>query len=297
MDIDIEKFRVKPDARVHLKRYDTAATTGFKSPEKTAEQLQRGIERLSKHQERLYAQDRYALLLIFQAMDAAGKDSAIKHVLSGVNPQGTEVYSFKVPSDEELNHDFMWRTTKALPERGRIGVFNRSYYEEVLVVRVHPEILARERLAEKLVTKRIWDERLQDIRAFERYLARNGTVIRKFFLHVSKKEQRRRFLDRLDDPDKNWKFSTADVRERERWDDYMQAYEEALSATSAEHAPWYIIPADHKWFAHLAVAEVINQALAHLKLKMPEVDAAHRRELASARRALVAGRGVRPGSR
>jgi PPK2 family polyphosphate:nucleotide phosphotransferase len=286
MHIDIDKFRVKPGARVKLTRYDTAATAGVKSPEHAAERLSKGIEEMSALQQLLYAQDRYALLLIFQAMDAAGKDSAIKHVMSGLNPQGTEVVSFKVPSAEEVDHDFMWRTMKALPERGRIGVFNRSYYEEVLVVRVHPEMLEKQHLPEKLITKRIWDERFQDIRAIERYLVRNGTVIRKFFLHVSKKEQRHRFLERLDHPDKNWKFSLADVRERERWNDYMRAYEEALSATSSDHAPWYIIPADHKWFAHLAIAEAIIQTLKDLKLSPPEMGPAQQRELARARRLL-----------
>lgn len=294
MHIDIDRFRVKPGARVKLKRYDTAATAGLKSPEHATEQLSKGIEEMSALQQLLYAQDRYALLLIFQAMDAAGKDSAIKHVMSGLNPQGTEVVSFKVPSAEEVDHDFMWRTMKALPERGRIGVFNRSYYEEVLVVRVHPEILEKQHLPEKLITKRIWDERFQDIRAIERYLVRNGTVIRKFFLHVSKKEQRRRFLERLDHPDKNWKFSLADVRERERWNDYMQAYEEALSATSSDHAPWFVIPADHKWFAHLAIAEVIIETLKQLKLSPPEMEPAQQRELARARRLLTAGPAGRP---
>jgi PPK2 family polyphosphate:nucleotide phosphotransferase len=222
-------------------------------------------------------------LLIFQAMDAAGKDSAIKHVMSGLNPQGTQVFSFKRPSDEELDHDFLWRTTKALPERGRIGIFNRSYYEEVLVVRVHPEFLEKQRLPPVVVNKRLWDERYQDINAFERHLARSGTLVLKFFLHVSKQEQRRRLLARLDEPAKNWKFQAADLDERRRWDDYMDAYEDALSATSTRHAPWFIIPADHKWFTRVAIAEVVVDALEGLNLQFPTVSKAQREALAAAR--------------
>jgi PPK2 family polyphosphate:nucleotide phosphotransferase len=227
------------------------------------------------------------VLLIFQAMDAAGKDGTIKHVMSGVNPQGVQVYSFKAPSSEELDHDYMWRCTKSLPERGRIGIFNRSYYEDVLVVRVHPELLHKTKLPESLVTKHIWEERFQDIRAFERYLARNGFVVLKFFLHVSRAEQKRRFLARLDEPAKNWKFSTADAAERGHWNDYMDAYEEMIQNTASKHAPWYVVPADHKWFTRLVVASAVIDALSDLELEFPKIDAAKRRELASVRAALM----------
>ncbi|HEX9300758.1 MAG TPA: PPK2 family polyphosphate kinase, partial [Casimicrobiaceae bacterium] len=223
----------------------------------------------------------------FQAMDAAGKDSTIKHVMSGVNPQGCQVFSFKQPSTEELDHDFLWRTTRCLPERGRIGIFNRSYYEEVLVVRVHPELLQRQQLPAELVTKRLWDERLADIAAFERYLARNGVIILKFFLNVSRKEQKRRFLDRLDVPEKNWKFSAADVKERGHWNDYMKAYDAAIRATATKHAPWFVVPADNKWYTRLVVAATIVDALERQGLAYPQVDAAKRRELAAARAALL----------
>jgi len=244
-------FRITNGKQFRLKDFDPSDTHGLKSKEKAQEALAQGIARLREDQEKLYAQDRWALLLIFQAMDAAGKDSTIEHVMSGVNPQGCQVFAFKAPSAEELDHDFMWRTTRCLPERGRIGIFNRSYYEEVLVVRVHPEILAKQRLPEKLVTTDIWKDRYEDINTFERYLSRNGTVIRKFFLHVSKKEQKQRFLDRLAEPEKNWKFALPDVKEREHWDEYMQAYEDMIRSTSTDQAPWYIIPADHKWFTRL----------------------------------------------
>ena len=220
-------------------------------------------------------------------MDAAGKDGTIKHVMSGVNPQGCEVFSFKVPSAEDLSHDFLWRTTKNLPERGRIGIFNRSYYEEVLVVRVHPELLARQKLPPSLVTKDIWRERFEDINAFERYLTRNGVLVRKFFLHLSKQEQRRRFLSRLEDPDKNWKFSLADLHERQRWNSYMRAYEDMIRHTATDCAPWHVVPADHKWFTRLVVAEVIVDALESLELKYPKVDGARRRELAAVRTSLL----------
>jgi PPK2 family polyphosphate:nucleotide phosphotransferase len=290
MKINLEEFRVRPGSRVKLKRHDPTCTGGFKSRAQAEERLEKGLERMAALQELLYAEDRWALLLIFQAMDAAGKDSAVKHVMSGLNPQGVQVTSFKVPSAEELDHDYLWRSMKVLPERGRIGVFNRSYYEEVLVVRVHPEVLAREKLPPRLVGKRIWDERFQDIRAMERYLARNGIVIRKFFLHVSKREQRRRFLERLDEPDKNWKFSATDVAERDRWNEYVRAYEEMLSATSTDHAPWYVVPADHKWFTHMVIAEAVVEALERLKLKPPEADAAAKRDLAKARRWLQEGK-------
>jgi PPK2 family polyphosphate:nucleotide phosphotransferase len=286
--MDLSRFRVQPGRRVSLRTYDPAGTEPFKSKKKAEGRLERGVKRLAELQERLYAQDRWAVLIVFQAMDAAGKDSVIKHVMSGLNPQGTQVYSFKRPSDEELDHDYMWRTTKALPERGRIGIFNRSYYEEVLVVRVHPEILGRQRVPSHLVTRRIWGERYEDINAFERYLARNGTLIRKFFLHVSREEQRRRFLERLDEPSKNWKFSPGDVDERGRWDDYTRAYEQALSKTSTKHAPWFIVPADHKWFTRVAVAELVVEALEGLDLSFPPASKAHLEELAEARTRLLA---------
>jgi PPK2 family polyphosphate:nucleotide phosphotransferase len=276
-------FRVTNGKQFRLKDVDPEDTHGLKSKEKAQEALTQGITRLREDQDKLYAQDRWALLLIFQAMDAAGKDSTIEHVMSGVNPQGCQVYSFKAPSAEELDHDFMWRTTRCLPERGRIGIFNRSYYEEVLVVRVHPEILAKQRLPENSVTKDIWKERFDDINAFERYLTRNGTVIRKFFLHVSRKEQKQRFLDRLAEPEKNWKFALQDVKERAHWDAYMQAYEEMIRSTSSDHAPWYVIPADHKWFMRLAVADVIADTLESLNLSYPKVDAEKAKELDIAR--------------
>ncbi len=249
------------------------------------------MERLSRLQDLLYAQNQWALLLIFQAIDAAGKDGTIKHVMSGVNPQGCMVFSFKAPSSEELSHDFMWRSNKCMPERGRIGIFNRSYYEEVLVVRVHPELLAHQKLPPSLVTKDIWKERFQDINAFEHYLTRNGVLIRKFFLHVSKKEQRQRLLDRLEQPEKNWKISLADVQERRCWGDYMEAYQDMIRHTATERAPWYVVPADNKWFARLVVAEVIVAALESLDLKYPELDEAKRKELASIRKALLKGQG------
>jgi PPK2 family polyphosphate:nucleotide phosphotransferase len=265
-------FKVTDPRRFRLTSIDPGDTGDFESKPKAQAHLARSSGLLEELQEKLYAQDRWALLLIFQAMDAAGKDSTIKHVMSGVNPQGCQVYSFKAPSDEELDHDFMWRTTYRLPERGRIGIFNRSYYEEVLVVRVHPEILARQRLPTSLVTRHIWRERYEDINAFERYLSRNGVVVRKFFLHVSREEQRRRFLDRLDEPGKNWKFSLADVRERRHWDEYMAAYEEVIRRTSSPHAPWYVVPADHKWFTRLVVVSAILDALSSLDLAFPGVE-------------------------
>jgi PPK2 family polyphosphate:nucleotide phosphotransferase len=278
-----DKFRVRPGKKFRLEDHDPADTDGFESKEDGRRRLEKGCQRLSELQDKLYAQDQWALLLVFQAMDAAGKDGVIKHVMSGVNPQGCQVFSFKAPSAEELDHDFLWRTTRCLPERGRIGVFNRSYYEEVLVVRVHAELLAREKLPPRLITDKIWKERFQDIAAYERYLARNGTVIRKFFLNVSKEEQRKRFLARLDEPEKNWKFSVADVAERQHWDEYMKAYEDAIEATSSEHAPWYVIPADRKWFTRLAVADVIVEALEELDLRYPEVSDTQRQELERAR--------------
>ncbi|HVL69482.1 MAG TPA: polyphosphate kinase 2 family protein [Vicinamibacterales bacterium] len=282
------RFRVVPGTRVRLSRYDPTDIAPYASEEEARGLLKKATRRLYDLTEILYAQDRYALLLIFQAMDAAGKDSAIKHVMRGLDPKATQVYTFKAPSEEELDHDYMWRSLKVLPERGRIGVFNRSYYEEVLVVRVNPHLLERQHIPRERVTSRIWRERYEDIRDIERYLCRNGTIIRKFFLNVSKAEQRRRFLARLDDPAKNWKFSINDVKERLRWDEYMRAYEDALSATSTRHAPWYVIPADHKWFTRLAVARVVIETLESLDLHFPPLDHRKRRELAEARRRLRA---------
>jgi PPK2 family polyphosphate:nucleotide phosphotransferase len=286
--MDTSRFRVRPGRTVNLRREDPADTRPFTDKHSAAGQLDRDIARLVSLQEKLYAQDRWSVLLIFQAMDAAGKDSAIKHVMSGLNPQGTQVFSFKRPSDEELDHDYLWRTTRSLPERGRIGIFNRSYYEEVLVVRVHPEILERQKVPPSLLTKRIWTERFEDIKAFERYLSRNGTLIRKFFLHISKEEQRRRFLARLEEPGKNWKFEAADLSERDRWDDYRKAYEQALSQTSTDEAPWYVVPADHKWFARLVIARLVVDALESLDLAFPKPSQANRDALAEARRRLGA---------
>jgi PPK2 family polyphosphate:nucleotide phosphotransferase len=280
-------FLVDDGDKFRLKDVDPSDTGPFKSKEEVQGTLQKGVERLSELQEMLYAQDRWALLLIFQAMDAAGKDSTIEHVMSGVNPQGVDVSSFKAPSAEELDHDFLWRTSRALPERGRIGIFNRSYYEEVLVVRVHPEILQAQRLPDACRGKDIFDDRFQDIRGFERYLCRNGVMVRKFFLHLSKEEQRRRFLARLERPEKNWKFSTADLKERGYWKDYMKAYEDAIRNTATKHAPWYVIPADHKWFTRVAVAAAIITALEELDLHFPKVDKAKRRELSAVRAALL----------
>jgi PPK2 family polyphosphate:nucleotide phosphotransferase len=280
-------YRIDSGKNFRLKDFDPATTGHFRSKEHAQELLDQGIVEMAELQDKLYAQDQWAILLIFQAMDAAGKDGAIKHVMSGVNPQGCQVYSFKTPSSEDLNHDFLWRSAKRLPERGHIGIFNRSYYEEVLVVRVHPDILKNERLPESLVGKNIWQERFEDIRNVESYLARNGIVVRKFFLHLSKKEQKRRFLERLDTPEKNWKFSAADIRERQYWDDYMTAYEEMIAATSTEHAPWYVIPADNKWYTRLVVAAAIVDTMKDLKLSYPEVDPAQRKELMAAKAELL----------
>ena len=285
-DKSIDAYRVDGRGKWRLKDVDPRDRGDVASEAQADKLLARDIGRLAELQDKLYAQDRWALLLVFQAMDAAGKDSTIKHVMSGVNPQGCEVHSFKAPSIEELDHDFMWRTTCRLPRRGHIGIFNRSYYEEVLVVRVHPEVLAHERMPTELVTKHLWKERYEDINAFERYIARNGVVVRKFFLHVSKKEQRKRFLARLDDPEKNWKFSPDDVAERQCWSDYMDAYEEMIQATATEHAPWFVVPADNKWFTHYVVASAVIEALEELDLGYPKVDAAMRKRLRSARSAL-----------
>ena len=272
-------YRVDRGKRFRLKDVDPGDTGGIKSPDDAKAWLQAGIELLSKMQEKLYAQDRWSLLLIFQAMDAAGKDGTIRHVMSGVNPQGCEVFSFKAPSAEELDHDYLWRTTRCLPERGRIGIFNRSYYEETLVVRVHREILDREKMPAELVTKRIWKERFEDICAFERYAARNGIAIRKFFLHVSRDEQKRRLLKRLDQPSKNWKFSVADAKERDFWKDYMRAYEDMIRHTATPESPWYVVPADHKWFTRMVVAAAVVDALDEMDLTFPKVDKAQRKEL------------------
>lgn len=290
----IEKFlrpyRIADGRRFRLKNVDPAGTHGLKSESKTLakELLARGVLWLSQEQEKLYAQDAWGVLMMFQAMDAAGKDGTIKHVMSGVNPQGVQVTSFKAPSTEELDHDFLWRCWRALPERGRIGIFNRSYYEEVLVVRVHQEYLARQKLPPKLVGKKIWKERFEDICAFERYLARNGFLVLKFFLHVSRAEQKRRFMERLDTPEKNWKFSAADVQERGHWDAYMDAYEDMIRHTAAEHAPWYVVPADHKWFSRLVVAAAIVDGMARLKLAFPTVGDAQKKRLEEARAMLMA---------
>lgn len=284
-------FCVSDGKNFRLKDIDPGDTLHLKSEDKerAKETLAIGVEALARLQDMLYAQDRWALLLIFQALDAAGKDGAIKHVMSGVNPQGCQVYSFKSPSAEELDHDYLWRCMKLLPERGRIGIFNRSYYEETTAVRVHPEFLAGQKLPPKLVTKKIWDHRFTDIRNFERYLTRNGVVVRKFFLHVSKGEQKKRFLERLDLPEKNWKFSVNDAKEREYWKDYMDAYEETIQNTATEYAPWYVIPADNKWFTRIAVASAVITTLASLDLAYPTVSEAKLKELEVARQALMNG--------
>ena len=284
----VKPFRVTDGSKFRLDEVDPGVTCGLKSEfkDEAPELLARGIKRLSELQERLYAQDRWAVLLILQGMDAAGKDSTVKHVMSGVDPQGVDVWAFKQPSPEELEHDFMWRCLRRLPERGHIGIFNRSYYEEVLVVRVHPEILGAQKLPPELMTKHIWDERFQDIRAVERYLARNGTVIRKFFLHVSKKEQRKRFLERIDEPSKNWKFALGDVHERQHWKDYMRAYEDAIRETATKEAPWFVVPADRKWFTRMVVAAAVVEALEELDLHFPKVTTGQGAELRAARRML-----------
>ncbi len=288
MDTHIAPFIVTDGRRFRLRAMDTDGSRRVKlSREEAGRALAARVAALAELQEALYADNRWGVLLIFQAMDAAGKDSVIKHVLSGVNPQGCQVASFKVPSFEELDHDFLWRTTLKLPERGRIGVFNRSYYEEVLVARVHPELLKAQRLPRELVTPRVWQERFEDIAGFERHMARSGFVIRKFFLHVSKEEQRKRFLKRLDEPGKRWKFSMGDVRERDRWGDYMKAYEEMVRHTSAPHAPWIVVPADRKWLAHYVVATAVVDAIEELDLRLPKLSAAQRRDLAAARKVLT----------
>lgn len=281
-------FRITDGKDFRLKHIDPEDTLGLKSEDKpkAQEALKNGIELLAELQDKLYAQDKWSVLLIFQAMDAAGKDGAIKHVMSGINPQGCQVYSFKAPTSEDLDHDYLWRCIKCLPERGRIGIFNRSYYEETLVVRVHEEILAKQKLPEKLVTKHIWDERFQDIRNFEKYLTRNGTIVRKFFLHVSRGEQKKRFLERIDNPEKNWKFSSADAKERGHWNEYMKAYEDMIRNTSTKDSPWFVVPADNKWFTRLVVAAAVIEALASLELEYPEVGENKLIELAEAKNLL-----------
>lgn len=281
----VDPFRVDGTHEFHLK-FHKPNEKGDLDKDAANKIIDANRDRLRGLQEKLYAQDTWSVLLIFQGMDAAGKDSAIEHVMSGINPQGCEVYSFKQPSTKELDHDFMWRTTRSLPERGRIGIFNRSYYEEMLVVRVHPEILAKQKIPPELVTRNIWRERFEDITAFEKYLARNGTLILKFFLNVSKEEQRQRFLDRLDEPSKNWKFSLADVSERKLWDKYQAAYQDILRHTSAKHAPWHVVPADHKWFARVVISSAIVTALEKLNLKFPEVEKGALEELTKVREAL-----------
>lgn len=283
----IDKFRVSEGAKLNLKNYKTDDTDGYKDKDEAKESLAGNIVRMSELQDTLYAQDTQALLIVFQAMDAAGKDSAIEHVMSGVNPQGVQVTSFKQPSSEELDHDYLWRCAKNMPERGRIGIFNRSHYEEVLVVRVHPQILQAQHLPDKIKNdKNIWKQRYKQIRNYEEYLAENGTRIIKFFLHVSKEEQKKRFLARIDTPDKNWKFSSFDVKERAFWDDYQKAYRDAIEATSTDKAPWYIIPADKKWFTRLAVSEIIVKTMESMDLHYPVVTEEHKKELEEAKKML-----------
>ena len=283
----LKRYRVAGNKQFRLADVNPGDTWKLKSKEYAKDWLEKGVARLSELQDQLYAQDQWALLLIFQGMDTAGKDGTVKHVMSGVSPQGCAVFSFKAPSAEELDHDFLWRTTCRLPERGRIGIFNRSYYEEVLVVRVHPELLARQKLPPALATKDLWRERFEDINAFERYLTRNGVIVRKFFLHLSKQEQRQRLLDRLEEPEKRWKFSFDDVRERQKWGSYMRAYEDMIRHTATDYAPWYVVPADHKWFTRLVVAEAVVDTLESLDLSYPKVSPAKCKELAAARTALM----------
>ncbi len=285
--MDVKKFLVPEGKKLNLKNYKTDFTGNYKDKKEAVADLAENVGRLAKLQDVLYAQDAHAILIMFQAMDAAGKDSAIKHVMSGVNPQGCEVTSFKQPSVEELDHDYLWRSMKVLPQRGKIGIFNRSYYEEVLIVRVHPEILQMQRLPEQIKDdKNIWKHRYEQIRRFEEYLAENGVHVLKFFLNVSKDEQKKRFLKRINEPNKNWKFSATDVKERTFWNDYMQAYQDALEATSTKLAPWYIVPADNKWFTRAAVSEIICQRLESLDLKYPELVASHRERLLEAKKVL-----------
>jgi PPK2 family polyphosphate:nucleotide phosphotransferase len=283
----VSPYRITEGKGFRLKDFDPGDTCGLQmEKDEATDLLQAGTAWLAEEQDMLYAQDRWSLLLVFQAMDAAGKDGTINHLMSGVNPQGCQMFSFKQPSSEELAHDFMWRYARRLPERGRIGIVNRSYYEEVLVVRVHPELLERQKLPPPLVSKRIWDERLADIAHFEDYAARQGTKILKFFLHVSRKEQKKRFMERLEEPEKNWKFSASDVQERKFWSDYMHAFEEVIAATASKQAPWFVVPADNKWFSRLLVAAATVEAMVSLDLAYPKVDAAKKKELAATRLAL-----------
>ena len=282
-------YCVERGKHFRLKDFDPADTAGIRSKQHATADLQKSLEQLADLQNKLYAQDQWALLLIFQGMDASGKDGVIKHVMTGVNPMGCQAYSFKAPSSEEQQHDYLWRTMQRIPERRRIGIFNRSYYEEVLIVRVHPDLLKNENIPPSLITKKIWEQRFDDICAFERYLSRNGIVVRKFFLNLSKKEQARRFLARLDEPEKNWKFSAADIHEREYWNDYMEAYEDMIQHTATPAAPWYVVPADNKWFTRLVVASaIIDTLLEQLNLSYPKVDAKRRKELDEARKLLEA---------
>ena len=283
-----DPYRIDHGKRFRLKDFDPASTGHYHSKEHAQELLDKGIADMRELQDKLYAEGKWAVLIILQAMDAAGKDGVIKHVMSGVNPQGCQVYPFKQPSLEELNHDYMWRSNRKLPERGHIGIFNRSYYEEVLVLRVHPDLMKNEHIPDELTDKYIWQDRFEDIRNAERYLTRNGIVILKFFLNISKKEQKRRFLERLDNPEKNWKFSAADVREREFWDDYMNAYQEMISATSKKHAPWYVVPADNKWYTRVVVAAAIVDAMEELKLSYPKLGTEEHKQLLAARKELEA---------
>ncbi|HTZ33751.1 MAG TPA: polyphosphate kinase 2 family protein [Methylomirabilota bacterium] len=285
----VKPFRVTDGKKFRMKDIDPGDTLGLKSEAKpqAKEALKVGVEALAELQDMLYAQDKWAVLLIFQAMDAAGKDGAIKHVMSGVNPQGCDVHSFKAPSADDLDHDYLWRCMRCLPNRGHIGIFNRSYYEETLVVRVHPEMLAKQKIPPKLVTKHIWEDRFQDIRAFERYLHRNGIVVVKFFLHLSKEEQKRRFLERADTPQKNWKFSSADMAERKYWNEYQDAYEDMIRNTATEDSPWYVVPADNKWFTRVIVSAAVIETLSSLDLTYPKVDKAKLQEIAEARKILL----------
>ena len=283
----VSPYCITDGKKFRLKDFDPADTNGIKSKKAAQSMLESSSQMLAEMQEKLYAQDVWALLLIFQGMDAAGKDGAIKHVMSGINPQGCDVHAFKTPTNEELDHDFMWRAHKAMPGRGKIGIFNRSYYEEVLVVRVHPQLLKAEKLPDELITKHIWEDRYEDINAFEKFLARNGTIIRKFFLHVSKEEQKKRFLERLEDSKKNWKFSMDDIKERKFWDDYQEAYEEVVQNTATKRAPWYLIPADNKWYGRLVIASAIIDALNGLDLKFPDVDKEKKKELDAIQQALL----------
>ena len=278
--MSIENFVVKPNSMIDLSKIKTDDTNSYASKEEAKKDLKKNIKKMISLQEKLYAEDKYSMLLIFQAMDAAGKDGTIKHVMSGLNPQGTQVTSFKQPSTEELNHDYLWRINKALPERGRIGIFNRSYYEEVLVVRVH-DLIRNEKIPKDLINNKIWNQRFKEINDFEKYLYDNGIVILKFFLHVSKEEQKKRFLERIDKKSKNWKFSDADIKERQYWNEYQKCYQEAISATSKKHAPWFIIPADHKWFMRLAVSEIIVETMSKLPISYPKLSSEQLKNLAT----------------